>query len=531
MSVPKFPDLEQLIAELSDPSAYPHPVDNVKVIQTHISCVFLTGDFAYKLKKPVDFGFLDYTTRESRHEFCTWEITLNRRLCPYLYIETVPITRQNGRLKVGGTGDCVDWAVKMRQLQAADMLAARLEAGSAGEEEIRRIALLLARFHAGADNTPAVRAWGEPDIIAGTIGRTLDTMDSLTGDHLSSQSREAIRRSLESFQTEEKGLLRERMQAGFTRDCHGDLRIQNICLDSRFDEGIQIFDCIEFNQEFRYIDVAADIAYLAMDLDLTGRADLREILVDSYRQTCGDHSLMAVLRFYQTYRACVRGNIALLAAQEIEIEEGQREAHRDMAAAAYDLARCYIRKPSGPAMFITVGFSGSGKTVLAREVARRLPAVLLSSDRIRKEMAGVAETAVLPDAAYSSERRAAVYTELCRRAAGHLARGEHVILDATFLAEQEREEARQAARKYGAEFWILECECPDSIIRERLAARQQLAAASDADITIYEKQLTSHEPVLPPAGAKRNPRHLRINTALPARETAQTVTDHFSDFP
>ncbi|HZO87709.1 MAG TPA: AAA family ATPase [Chthonomonadaceae bacterium] len=371
------PDIKQILEDLSDPAAYSHPVVSVRTIQTHVSCVFLTGDYAYKVKKPVDFGFLNYSTLELRKHYCGQELLLNRRLCPEIYLEIVPLTLRDGRVCVGGEGVPVEWAVRMRQLQDRAMLSA--------------------------------------------------------------------------------------------------------------------------------------------------------CLVDAYERATEDRSLRDVLPFYQAYRACVRGNIALLAAAETEVPASERQRQREIAEAAYDIAWCYSRRHQRPALLITVGFSGSGKSLLARELCRRLPAVLISSDTVRKELAGVALTARLKAEHYTVSQRGVVYEEIRRRAYRHLQRGEHVLLDATFLSARERNAVSELAQKYGAEFWLLECRCPDPIIRQRLRSRSAHPGASDADLAVYEKQRLCQEPVVPPAFVdQERSRHLIVHTDQPVGAAAHTVVTHFN---
>lgn len=524
---PSVPSLDQLMRLLRDPAAYPQPVESVDLVQTHISCVFLTGEYAYKVKKPVDFGFLDYHTLPRRHLWCEQEVRLNRRLCPDIYLEALPITLDAGRLRVGGSGKPVEWTVRMKQLHAEDMLPQRLSAITG--EEITRLAARIAAFHRSALSDEAIRAYGTRAVIADTIGVTLQTMDRVSRETQSAPARQALRSYLEKFLEAHADLFARRVQEKRIRDCHGDLRMQNICLDARYDAGIQIFDCIEFNDSFRYIDTAADIAYLAMDLDLAGRADLCADLMEHYTREMEDRSLAQILPFYLVYRAVVRGNIALLASLESEIPQSERQAQRDLATTAYDLARSYAMRRRRPALFITVGFSGSGKSALARELVRRLPAVHLSSDRMRKACAGVPAGTRLETAQYTAFRRAEVYRALRERARGYLAQGRHVLLDATFLAPQEREAAAWLARDNDAEFWILECQAPDTLIRQRLQARTTDPNASDADLQVYEQQRCDYckaGPLLPPISAPSL--YLQIDTSRAAAENAHCIAERFA---
>lgn len=528
-----MPDLDTLLRAMQEPSAYPHAVEQVTVVQTHVSCVFLTGSYVYKIKKPVTFPFLDYGTLERRREYCEEEVRLNRRLCPDVYLDVVPLTWQEGRLHVDGSGCPIEWAVRMRQLRSDAMLPVRLQNGTANCSVIEALARRLADFHEHAARNQAIRSFGDRSRIRETIAFTLQTMENVASESVPTPTRQALRRYLEAWLEEAAALLQQRQQQDRIRDCHGDLRAQNICLDPRFDHGIQIFDCIEFNNALRYIDVVADLAYLTMDLDLAGRADLRACLLDTYAAATGDRDLRALLPFYQTYRAIVRGNIALLAAAENEVALTEREAHRQKARTAYDLAASYAAQRKQPALVIMVGYSGSGKSVLARELSCRLPAILLSSDRIRKEQRETKPSSPLEPAHYTATQRANIYAELRRRAAVWLSRHEHVVLDATFLNPEERQRAAVLARNAGAEFWIVECHLPEPLLRQRLAARHADPNASDADASIYLHQretypvkagslITEQEALLTKATG-----HVLADTGQSPDETARAVVERF----
>lgn len=522
-------DCAQLICRLQERDAYPHPVDAVQTIQTHVSCVFLTGDYAYKVKKPVDFGFLDYHTLSKRHLWCEQELRLNRRLCPDLYLGVLPITVEADRFRVGGNGAPVEWAVQMRQLRPEKMLPQLLKSDAVTPDDIVRLARRLAEFHRNAPTDATIGAYGSQAAIADTISVTLATMDTVLSDPQYGELRSGLRDYLESFPPACAALFAQRCEEGWIRDCHGDLRAQNICFDPRYDSGVQVFDCIEFNNAFRYIDVAADIAYLAMDLDLAGRTDLRAELMDVYLQETGDSSLSEILPFYLVYRAVVRGNIALLAAGETEIPEEERQAQRAVAAAAYDLALSYTAARSKPTLWITVGFSGSGKSVLAKELVRRLPAVRLSSDRLRKAHAGAAEGAPLNFRHYTASARSEVYRCLRRAACDYLNRGQNVLLDATFLDPQEREAACALARDQNVELWMLHCRAPDAVIRQRLQARCQDPNGSDAGLTVYEQQrydFARAAAPLVPAGVSAH--LLTVDTAGSIADAARRIVRAFT---
>jgi aminoglycoside phosphotransferase family enzyme/predicted kinase len=497
-------ELSELIEALSAPAAYPHPVRGLRVIQTHISCVFLTGERVYKVKKPVDFGFLDYSTLERRRAFCEREVELNRRLCPDVYLDTVPLVRTGEGIRIGGEGEAVEWAVRMVQLPEEELLSARLAAGTVGVPEIERAADRLAAFHGGAAGGPGLAPFGSPGAVWRSVGGNFAVTAPRVGAVLPLEHLRAIEAWSRTYLESHREQFLARVNGDRIRDGHGDLRAQNICLAPGFSGGVQFLDCIEFDDRYRCTDVAADVAYLAMDLDFAGRADLRRALLKRYVEVSGDDGLLSLQRFYCCYRAFVRGKIALLASEEQEVPPADREEHAALGAAAFDLSLSYARRRERPALFITVGFSGSGKSTLARELARRLPAVRLASDEVRKELAGVPAGTTLPADQYGDAARSTIYGELVRRAMRLLEAREHVILDATFLSARHREQAAQLARLAEAELWCVECSCPAEVIRQRLTSRAVAGAdASDAALTVYETQIRERgeAPFTTPAGA------------------------------
>lgn len=505
-------DLGQLIEALGSPEAYPHPVDRIHVVQTHASCVFLTGPYAYKIKKPVDFGFLDYSTLELRRRYCREELRLNRRFCPEVYLDVAPITAAGAALRMAGEGPPVEWALRMRQLPEEDLLSSRLAAGRVDRADMERVARRIARIHWEAPSSREIRKAGSIETITRNVEENFDQTADRVGWELPAEHFTAIRQFAERMLRDGGYLFVRRVREGWIRDGHGDLRAQNICLYPGLSDGIQILDCIEFAERFRWGDVAADLAYLAMDLDLAGRADLRRTLVEHYQEATGDAGLPDILPFYLCYRAYVRGKIALLAGGEPEIPEEQRQEHLRTAAAAFDLARSYTERPAVARLILMSGYSGSGKSVLARELARRLGAVRLSTDEVRKEPAADA-----PD--YSREGRRRIYTHLYERAEELLTPGETVILDATFLDAEERERAVAAARRSKAQRWLLACHCAEEVIRQRLADRsRQGTDTSDADLAVYEAQLQNHPVMSDEAFAGR---FVTIDTGSPIAETVR----------
>lgn len=515
--------LEDLLRQAAKPGAYPHEVRDLRFVQTHAAVVFLTGPYAYKVKKPVDLGFLDYSTLERRHHFCEQEVVLNHRLCPEVYLGVVPVVRRGGRLFVGGEGEPVERAVRMRQLPEADLLFRRLTEGRVAPEEIRSLAVVLAEFHTRARSGPHIQVFGTPEAIARNLEENFAQTEARTNHALPAAHFAAVRNYSRRFLRSAAPLLQRRVDGGCIRDGHGDLRTQNIWLSPGISGGVQVLDCIEFNERFRFQDVAAGLAYLAMDLDLAGRRDLRERLIEAYSERLSDLELQALLPFYQCYRAYVRGKIALLAAAEPEIPGEQANRETDLAACAFDLARSYAGLSDRPWLLITTGVAGTGKSVLAGELARRLPALAFSSDAVRKQMAGTAPEHHPGKQWYAPARILDVYRELRRRAGEALERGVHVILDATFLSPAERTAAARLAGEHGAGFRMVECECPDEIARGRIEARRERGAdASNADAAVYESQ--RRQWVAVPEELQSTA--IRVQTDQPPGDLARAVMRH-----
>ena len=339
-----------LTSALSDPAAYPGPVDRVGVIETHISRLFFAGDRVYKVKKPVDLGFLDFTTLERREHFCREELRLNRRLAPWVYRDVVPVVRRDdGRLGIG-TPDApparvVDWAVEMERLPAEGMLSARLAEAHFDNADIRAVVELLVPFHAGAPTGPGVDEHGTPEALGANVEENFAQLDPFVGRALSAAQFGFLRERQRGFLSANVDLLQERVAGGHIREGHGDLHAENLCFTER---GVVAYDCIEFNRRFRCGDVAADLAFLAMDLDRRGFPSFSRYLVKRYAEAAGDPQLRRVLRFYKTYRALVRAKVAALGAAQCPAGSEQQDRllgrARDYAqlASAYQLAPALI---------------------------------------------------------------------------------------------------------------------------------------------------------------------------------------------
>ncbi len=343
--------LPAVIEALLDPEHYPDdaPVE-VKLIQTQMSFVLLTGRHAYKLRKPVNLGYVDYTTLERRKLFSDKEVALNRRLCPDTYLGVIPVTRQGGRITLGGDGEVIDYAVKMKQLPDEGMLDYRLKVGAVTPAMIESVAGTVAAFHAAAETNPEISGFGSLDSIRRNIDENFDQSRPYIGRALSQRQFDALRQYFDIFLRDHAETLARRASEGRIRDCHGDLHAAHISFQ---DGGICIFDCIEFNDRFRYGDTASEVAFLAMDLDRSGRADLRQAFVFEYIKQSGDSGICSLLNFYQAYRAHIRAKVACFKLDDPFVPEAEKAVELAKARGYFDLELAYTRH--GPKLFIMTG--------------------------------------------------------------------------------------------------------------------------------------------------------------------------------
>jgi aminoglycoside phosphotransferase family enzyme/predicted kinase len=468
----------------------------VRLHETHLSWVLLAGDFAYKVKKPVALGFADFSTRERRAAACADEIRLNRRLCPNLYLDVVDLVARDDTFAVGGPGQLVESAVRMRRLPDGGMLPALLARGSVDERLIARIARTLAQFHAAAATGPGVDEWGTAAAVRANWAENFAQSDRFVGRSLAPAILAVVRNYVGHYLDQHLALLNRRVAAGRVRDGHGDLHSGNICVEGR---RLHLFDCIEFSPRYRCADVAAEVAFLAMDLDRHGRADLGATFADAYARMTGDEELPDLLDFYKCYRAWVRGKVLSLRLDQPGLSPGDAAAVRAEAAGYFDLAWSYAGGLPQPTLLLVVGASATGKTSLARALAGRLGLIHLSSDLVRKELAGHRPTDRRRDSfgkgLYSAARTRRTYAALRRRAAHWLDRGRSVVLDATFGQAAERAAIRRLAARRGVRLIVLHCQADDATIRARLAAREHdPLTASDARLELWPALRRAYTP-------------------------------------
>jgi aminoglycoside phosphotransferase family enzyme/predicted kinase len=490
---------DALVHALGDPAFYPHRPERVEHVQTHISHVFLAGPYVYKLKKEVHFPFLDFGTPERRRWACAEEIRLNRRLCPEVYLDVVPITRRaDGRLELGGPGDAVEHLVWMRRLPGDRMLVNLLASGGATGEMIDALARLLADFHAHAPATPEIAACADPDALRVRWEEEVRGTAPFAGVLLPEEDHEVLADFGPTFIRRHEALLRARQQAGRIREGHGDLRAEHVCfVDAAVPAGptlpplaagVYVFDCVEFSQALRRNDVASEIAFLAMDLESLGHPRLAQRFVAAYADAAADAGVPVLLPFYACYRAGVRGKVEGLKSREPEVEAADREGAAHLARRHFALAVRYAWEVGGPVLIACCGLSGTGKTALATELAATTGFVHLSSDAIRKRDGERLAGAPYGTGRYTAAARDAVYETLSAEADAALAAGRGVVADATFIRAEHRRRLAEVVERSRRRLVFVECRADEAVVRERLQARAQARSLSDARWETYLAQ-------------------------------------------
>lgn len=487
--------LDKLIRAMSEPSFYPHNPDSVEIVQTHISVVFIAGDLVYKVKKPLNFGFLDFTTPEKRKYFCNQEVVLNSRFSTGIYLGVVPVYESASGLNIRGDGEETDYAVLMKRIPEDRLMINMLDRDEITPEILDRIADRLTYFHSRASTTPQIAGFGSVEVIRQNLTENFTQTQPYLGRTIEPAIHEAIRTRSFAFLKNTRELFEQRMRKGFIRDCHGDLHVDHVVIL----DGIMLCDCIEFNDRFRYGDTASDLSFLLMDLSFRGFPAFSKRIASRYAETSGDSRVLDLIDFYKSYRAFVRGKVVSFTLDESEISDSEKESAHTTARDYFLMSLASLLPPPPPTLIITSGLTGTGKSFLSARLGKRLGIEPLRSDVVRKEIFGLSKGEHRLDkyaeGIYTAKATEMTYRALLEIARTCLGKGESVILDASFMRYTDRAQARDIALRSKARFRVIECVAPDEReIRRRLEERRESHAdPSDGRWEIFLKQKADYE--------------------------------------
>jgi aminoglycoside phosphotransferase family enzyme/predicted kinase len=471
----------------------------VAFVETHVSWVYLLDRDVFKVKKPVDLGFLDFRTKEQRRAACEAEVTLNRRLAPDVYHGVVPLRLgDDGRVGVAGNGPIVDHAVHMVRLPEDGRLDVLLRTDRLDGDTVDAVAKTIATFHADCRSDATTARFGTPSAIGENLEENFAQTRTTLEDFLSAEQAEELVRWQRSFLRGHSQVFARRAAGGYVRDGHGDLRMEHIYVEGG---RTTIIDCVEFNDRFRFADVCADVAFLSMDLACAGRVDLAERLLAVYARETNDFDIYALVDFYESYRAFVRGKIASFVAQDGAVDLAARQCASREARRYFLLAVAAERRPMLlPALVAVGGVIASGKSTVALQIGAEMGAPVVDADRTRKDMLGVLPTQRLDQpawsGAYDPSFSETVYAEVLRRASVVLASGRPVVVDASFRSAAARQAARELAIAHNVPFRFVECQAPLDVCRTRLESRQrQAGVVSDGRLAIFDEFCARFQPV------------------------------------
>ncbi|WP_019498148.1 AAA family ATPase [Pseudanabaena sp. PCC 6802] len=479
-------NLPPLIQQMLSPDFYPHAVtQEIELIQTHISFVLLTGEYAYKVKKPMNFGFLDFSTLEKRLFFCQEEIRLNRRLAPELYLQVLPIVEQNGKFTFSTEKEpAVEYCIQMRQFPQSDLLINVFDRGELTPAHVEDIAKQLAKFHATADTNEHIASFGTREAVKAVADDNYQHTVKYIGLAQTQAQFDQTKAFSDKFFSDYADLFADRVAQGKVKECHGDVHLKNICLYQR---KVQIFDCIEFNEPFRNSDTLYDAAFLLMDLQYRDRRDLANVFLNTYLEQTGDYDGVPLLPLYSSMRAYIRAKVTSFLLDDPGIPQPVKEQAQAEAAAYYKLAWQYTQSTQGKITIVS-GLSGSGKSTTARGLAARLEALHIRSDAIRKHLAGIDLMQRGDDALYTPEMTAKTYARLAEIGMMLASKGFNVILDAKYDRINLRADIIERAEAQGIPWQILYCHADMTLLKQRLSDRVGDVADATADLVDSQVQ-------------------------------------------
>nr|WP_304664842.1 bifunctional aminoglycoside phosphotransferase/ATP-binding protein [Stutzerimonas zhaodongensis] len=485
---------QELIAALQNPALYPHPVEGFRIIETHISWVILTGTYAYKMKKPVNFGFLDFTDLAARKHFCEEELRLNQRMAPDLYLRVLPVTGSFEAPQIGGQGEAIEFLLQMREFPQTQLMAEVQARGELTDAHIDALAEQIASFHLSIPQVAAGHALNSAEAIVAPMRQNFEQIQPLLTEQADLQQLDALIEWTETSIARLQPVLEQRSQQGFIRECHGDLHLGNATI---IEDKVVLFDCIEFNEPFRLIDIASDAAFLVMDLEDRGLKCQARRFINGWLERTGDYSSLQLLNLYKAYRAIVRAKVSLFRLHQEEDAVQRRVILRQYRSYA-NLAESYSAIPSR-FLAITHGVSAVGKSQVALRLVEALGAIRIRSDVERKRLHGEQPDALTSEVSagiYSATAGDATYQRLHALAESALGAGFSVVIDATYLKQHYRQAAWQVAESTGVPFIILSCEAPEAVIEQWLAQRQASGSdPSDATMDVVRAQQQSREPL------------------------------------
>ncbi len=489
----------ELLRFLATAKSYPHEPESVEHVQTHISHVFIVPPYVYKLKKAVDFGFLDYSTLEKRHKYCRREVELNRRLCEDIYLGVVGIVKENGQFRFESEdtdGETViEYLVKMRKLSEQYFLHHYIENNSLNKQHLDRVAAKLAAFYEDQKDQELSK-WGTIETIRINTDENFSQTESFIDETIDRNTFEAVKYFTNSYYEHREDLFKQRIERGRIVDGHGDLHLEHIHIAP---DKVRIYDCIEFNERFRYGDLAADLAFLAMDLDFNNCWQEERYFVEQMAERLEDEDLLHIIDFYKCYRAYVKGKVKSLQSAEEEVSKEERIKSAELAGCYFNLSLRYALLGSHPIVLVLMGRVGTGKSTLSKHLSQKLGIDRYSSDHIRKSLAGLPLTERTPEeqrsSLYSREMSRKTYATLKSKAEEAADNGESVILDATYSRRAGRKRLRDMLTSADIDFVFIESRADDETIAQRLEEREDSdEVISDARLEDFEHLSSAYEP-------------------------------------
>lgn len=477
-----------LIEQMSQAGFYPHKVvEPIELIQTHVSYVFLTGDYAYKVKKPVNFGFLDYSTLEARSHFCRQELEMNKRGAPELYLEVLPVTQTGEKFNLGGSSEVVEYALKMRQFPQSALLSEMFAQGTLTESHMEELGRVVAQYHEQSQSSDRIRTFGEVAQVRQAIDENYQQTKNYIGTAQTQAQYAETKKYTDNFFTGRSQLFKSRIEKNKIRECHGDLHLRNICL---WNDKILLFDCIEFNEPFRFVDVMYDVAFTVMDLQARQRPDFGNAFLNTYAEQTGDWEGLQVLPLYLSRQAYVRAKVTSFLLDDPGIPEAAKAEAAATASGYYKLAWEYT-KPRKGKLILMSGLSGAGKSTTARLLARKLDAIHLRSDAVRKHLGKIPLSERGSEELYTPEMTQKTYDRLLQLGVMLAHQGFTVILDAKYDRAALRANAIDLADFQQLPLQIMHCIAPVEVLRDRLSARTGDIADATADL--LESQIANTE--------------------------------------